>query len=192
MNRYTYMVLLALTCSFAFPIRFGPCVKYSIIGSTQMSMRDCVEYSESTEMILFGESELFALGIGIEGRIADNLTVGFTVCMSNYDPVYIVSPDSSNFSINRTGRISMFSLGMRKSLHSFFVSAGVEAHYYRERWTDPYQGTGLSRDSLVFGPALGVGTIIDLDICALKPEMGIVFPGFSNLIGKIELTLLIP
>lgn len=186
------LVLIVLTCVFAFPLRFGPSVKYSIFGFSQLSERNSVSYTESTTMMLFSDSEMFASGIGIEVEVTEDITVEFSCYLKNYNPCYICIPDSSEYAINRTGKITMLSIGIRKLLQDFFVCAGAEAHYYRERWTDPYQGGGLSRDSLVIGPAFGVGTLISFNYFTLKPEIGIVIPGFSSLIGKIGLTLLIP
>ena len=188
-------VLILLTVSFfavSVPLRLGPSVRYSIFGSGGLSEREAVSYEESRGTMLFYDSEILMFGIGMEAEVMKNHSIEFSCYLSSYGPKYVTQPDSSEYAMNRTGKIALFVLGLRRSIGDYFLSVGAETHYLRERWDDPFTGDETTRDSLAVGPSLGVGTLISLDLFTLKPEIGLVFPRFSDVIGRIGITLLIP
>ena len=67
------LVLLIISCTSALPIRFGPRIRYMIFRERQISQRETILYDESTEIMLFVNSEMFVLGFGFDAEITENL-----------------------------------------------------------------------------------------------------------------------
>lgn len=192
MRYSSLLVLITISCISALPIRFGPRIRYSIFGDNKISQRESIPYDESTEIMLFVNSEMFVFGFGVDAEITENLNMDLSGYWGHYEPKYVSIPIHSEYPINRKGNISIYTVGVRKIIGNIFISADTEVCYLRESWTDPTQGNREVRDSLSIGPALGVGTTIELPLGVLKPEMGLIFPAFSDILGKISLSLLLP
>ena len=186
------LVLLIISCTSALPIRFGPRIRYMIFRERQISQRETILYDESTEIMLFVNSEMFVLGFGFDAEITENLYMDLSGYWRRYEPKYVSLPISYEYPINREGSISMLTIGVCKTIENIFISVDAEACYLRESWTDPNQGNHEVRDSLSIGPAVGVGTTIELPLGVLQPEMGLIFPAFSGILGKLSLSLLLP
>ena len=183
------LILTVLIGANALPVKFGPSIRWVITGSRIYAESE--DYESSLSRMLYAGDALLMFGATVETGITDDLTIEVSGYYSGYDPVHVLPPDTTCTSIDRSGYMCVFSTGVRKDLEKMFVSAGVEAHYSRESWPDPYNGDHCSIDSLSVGPAVGIGTVMDLSPCLLKFDMGLVFPEFSDIWGKIGLSLLI-
>ncbi len=184
------LILIPLIGATALPFKFGPSVKWFITGSQIYSC--CEDYESSLSRMLYAGDALLMIGAMVETELTDDLTIEVSGYYSGYDPAYVMTPpDTACTSIDRSGYMCAFSLGVRKGLGKMFVNAGVEAHYSRESWADPYNGDNSTIDSLSVGPMVGIGTLMDLTPFLIRFDMGLVFPEFSDIWGKIGLSLLI-
>lgn len=192
MRRSTFLILAALSYTAAFPLRVGPSIRWVIPKKTVYWDRGSVSYEMSTSNIIFGESELLVPGLEIEASISENLSIDIGAFWRNYEPAYVTPPDSALFAIDRSGSFSLYILEARRTIGGIFVCVGAEAHYFREMWTDPFQGNQKLHDSLSIGPTICTGSMVDLPAGSLKFHMGLIFPGFSELWGRIGVSLLLP
>ena len=122
----------------------------------------------------------------------DDIKIDVTGFWCSYETLYVTPPESASYPFDRSGIISIFTLGVHKAIGDLFICVGAEAHYFRESWTNPYLGSRESLDSLSLGPTVGIGTLVDLPLSTMKFEMGLVFPGFSDVWGKIGVSFLLP
>ena len=185
-------ILLALALligATALPFKFGPAVRWVITGTRNDAESE--DYESSLSRMLFRRGAIIMVGAMVDVGLTDDLSVEASGFYAGYDPIYVTPPDSTYAPPkDRSGYMSSFSLGVRKSLGEMFISAGIEAHYSRESWTDPYQGDRCSIDSLSVGPIVGIGTMIDMSLCLFRFDIGLVFPDFDDVWGKIDLSLL--
>jgi len=189
MRLSTVLVLVALIGVTALPFKFGPSIKWVITGSRNDAESE--DYESSLSRMLYGGDALLMIGAMVETGFTDDLTIEVSGYYSGYDPIYVTPPDTTCTSIDRSGYMTAFSLGVRKDLGKMFVNAGVEAHYSRESWANTWNGDNCTIDSLSVGPAVGIGTLMDLSPFLLRFDMGLVFPEFNDIWGKIGLSLLI-
>lgn len=164
-------------------------MKWVITGSRYYA--ESVGYENSLSRMLYAGDALLMVGVMVETGLTDDLTIEVSGYYSDYDPIYVTPPDSNCTSIDRSGYMCVFSLGVRKCLEKMFINAGVDIHYSRESWANPYNGDHCTIDSISVGPAVGIGTLMDLSPCLLIFDMGLAFPEFSDVWGKIGLSLLI-
>ena len=183
------LILVALIGVTALPFKLGPSIRWVITGSRNDSESE--DYESSLSRMLYAGDGLLMVGAMVEAGLTDDLTIEVSGYYSGYDPTYVTPPDTTSTSIDRSGYMCTISIGVRKGLGKMFVNAGVEAHYSRESWADPYNGDNCTIDSLCAGPMVGIGTLMDLTPCFLRFDMGLVFPEFSDILGKINLSLLI-
>lgn len=184
------LVLILLIGAIALPFKFGPAVRWVITGTWNDAESE--DYERSLSRMLFRKGAIIMVGTMVDVELTDDLSVEATGFYAGYDPIYVTPPDTTYTPpMNRSGYMSSFSLGVRKNLGEMFVIAGVEAHYSRESWTDPYQGDRCTIDFLSVGPAVGIGTLMDMSLCFLRFDMGLVFPDFNDVWGSIGLSLLI-
>ena len=185
------LILLIVQCSLGLSLRLGPSVKYMIFGSSTLGLCGCVLYEESISRLLFSESEMLIPGFEFAATIFNDVNLDLAVYWRHYYPMYILLPDSASYSVNRRGSISVFELGVRKDFTKFFLRPGGELQYFSEEWSNPFDGHNESIDSISIGPALCIGTEIDVSIMSLKFEMGLVFPNFSDIQGRIDLSAMV-
>ncbi len=172
------LILVVLINVTGLPFKFGPSIKWVITGSGNYAESE--DYETSLSRMLFPGDALLMVGAMVEAGFSDDLTIEVSGYYSGYYPTYVTPPDTTCTSIDRSGYMCVFSIGVRKSLQKMFLSAGVEAHYSRESWADPYQGDQCTIDSLSVGPMVGIGTLMDLTPCLLRFDIGVVFPEFSD------------
>lgn len=189
MRLSTLLILVVLIGVAALPFRLGPSVMWVITGSRIYAESE--DYESSLSRMLYAGDALLMVGAVVEAGLTDDLIIGVSGYYSGYDPIYVTPPDTTCTSIDRSGCMCAFSLGVRKDMGKMFVNTGVEVHYFRESWSDPYQGDHCTIDSLSAGPIVGIGTLMDLSPCLLRFDMGLVFPEFNDIWGKINLSLLI-
>ena len=185
------IVLVTVSSAFCFQLKIAPSVRY-LTQFNKPFMQVSISYEWSKENILFSESDMIILGIGLDSDINDNISINISGYWRNYNPAYVLPPDSSSYSLDRSGNISILTLGVRKAFSEMYVSTGVEAHYYKESWSNPYSGEETSLDSISIGPSLGIGTVIELPLGSLKFEIGLVCPNFSDLWSSIGISVLLP
>ncbi|MCK4506285.1 MAG: hypothetical protein KAW14_11770 [Candidatus Aegiribacteria sp.] len=183
------LVLLTLIGAIALPLKVGPALRMVITGTRNDAESE--NYETSLSRMLFRGGAIIMVGAMADVGLTDDLSIEASGFYAGYDPIYVTPPDTAYISINRSGYMSSFSLGVRKDLGEMFVNAGVEAQYSRESWTDPYQGNRCIIDSLSVGPTVGIGTLMDLSLCLLRFDMGLMFPDFDDIWGRIGLSLLI-
>lgn len=162
-----------------------------IPGSEASWEVESVPYEQSTSQILFSDSEVLIPGLEVDACITRDISISLGGFWRSYDPKHVTPPDSASHPLDRSGSFSMYTLGFQKTFGKIFVGVGAEAHYFRESWSDPFHGGIETRDSLSLGPAVGAGTLVDLSYCSIKFDLGLVFPGFSDIWGRIGLTLLL-
>ena len=185
------IVLVTISSTFSFQFKIAPSVRY-LTQFNKPFMPVSISYEWSKAHILFSESDMIILGIGLDSDVNDKFSINISGYWRNYTPAYVLSPDSSNYSLDRSGNISILTLGVRKAFSEMYVSTGIEAHYYKESWSDPYTGEETSLDSISIGPSLGIGTVIELPVGSLKFEMGLICPNFSDLWSTIGISVLLP
>lgn len=184
------LVLMLLIGAIALPFKFGPAVRWVITGTRNDAGSE--DYERSLSRMLFRGGGIIMVGAMVDVGLTDDLSIEASGFYAGYDPIYVTPPDTAYTPpMNRSGYMSSFSLGVRKDLGEMFVNAGIEAHYSRENWTDPYQGNRQIIDSLSVGPVAGIETMMDLSLCLLRFDMGLVFPDFNDVWGSIGLSLLI-
>ena len=185
------IVLVTVSSTFSFQFKIAPSARY-LTQFNKPFMQESISYEWSKENILFPESDMIILGIGLESDVNEKITVNISGYWRNYNPAYVLPPDSSSYSLDRSGNISILTLGVRKAFSEMYVSTGVEAHYYKESWSDPYSGEETSLDSISIGPSLGIGTVIELPVGSLRFKMGLICPNFSDFWSSIGISVLLP
>jgi hypothetical protein len=192
MKRSVAIVLLITLSSPGITIRLGPSVRYLVLGPGALDNRESFPYEESTSRLLFSGSGMVMPGFVAEVMIADDLSMGLAVYWRYYDPKYIMLPDSASYPLDRRGSISVFGLGVRKYFSDLNLCSGGELQYYREEWSDPFNGDYESLDSVSAGPSVCAGMELDMSFLSPKIEMGLVFMNFTDIQGRIDLSVLLP
>jgi hypothetical protein len=181
------MFLLAVSC---YAIRLGPSVRYMIFTPTPIP--GSPSYESCSSRLMFDESSLILPGFTVEAPFPYGLTASLDVHWRRYDPNFVSAPDSSGYSVERRGSLSVFDFGAGKPLGDFILRTGVDLQYYSEEWLNPVSGDLESIDSLAAGPFLNVSSEIPIFHISFSADMGIVFPNFDDVQGWIDLSVLLP
>lgn len=186
------LILLWVLSSYAFPLRIGPSITYLIPGSGTLGEMQSLPYEQSLSSILFCNSELFLIGLQITSSISEDYSINIAGHWQDYDPHHITQPEYGHYSLDRSGSLALYSLGIQRSLGDFNAKLCAEAYYFSESWNNPYTGIGESIDSLAFGPAVNIAAAMELSPGVFEFGMGLTFPEFSNVWGMISLSFLLP
>lgn len=187
-------LLMAVSGAAGLPLKLGPAVRYMIMDGGELHGMDCISYEESTSRMLFCDETLLLPGGVVEINLTHdmNANLRYFWCSYNPYPCSVIAPDSSLYSLDRRGSISLFELGLRKDVGDFYLLPGLELQRFREEWTDPFDGEQNSLDSITVGPSLVVGTAMGWSPVELGMEMGLVFPSLDDVQGRITFLLLAP
>lgn len=182
-------ILLALAVS-AYSFRLGPAVRYMILTPTPMPETPGYEWSRSR--IMFDEPSLILPGFTVQAPLPFGLIGSFDVYWRRYDPHYVGAPDSSDYSLERRGSLSVFDLGAGMIFGDFLLRAGADLQYYSEEWPDSFSGELESIDSLAAGPFLSISSEIPTPAVPLRVDFGLVFPALDDVQGWIDMSILLP
>lgn len=191
-NLYVFIVCSVIT-TIGLPFGIGPSVRFSVFGRNALDEGETVLYEESVSKTLLIDEAMLLPGIRVSiptSECCDALIEGY---WSRYNPCYVVNTDTTaEYNINRRGNVSFYTIGLRRSMGNWNSVLFAEGMYMRESWLNPITGAPESTDSLAIGPGLLFQVAIDTSHGEVNYDIGILFPAFSDVIGRVALSYLLP